>query len=732
MTQRSDELLFQPETPAGHETDAPTSRGWQILVVDDEPEVHQVTTLSLAQTRVLDLPLSFLHAYSATEAVEILNEHAGIAVILLDVVMETDDAGLSLVRTIRETLGRSEVRIILRTGQPGSAPEASVIRDFDINDYKTKNELTHRKLLTTITAAIRSYQQIRTINQNRIGLEKIIHGGATLLEKRSMEAFADGVLTQIASLLGLNAEGILAARALEDGGEDIYIFGAAGHYARYMSRALDTLDNQVIQERIRQCLDERRHLIGDNESVYYFGSHQHAAAVYLESGQPMEAPYPELLEVFLSNVSIGYDNVALFQQLNRAAFEDPLTRLANRNEFIHLLESERCVSSAGSTLVLLDIDHFSDFNHALGQDLGDEMLIAVAQRLRRHFGEQVEIARVDGDVFGLIGAECDLTPDAFYQALADPVRLDGNDFRVMVTLGYCAFPGQVDRGLQLLNRAFMALRMAKNSPFRSVAWFAPEMETRVRERLGGIRALREGFEQQEFVLHYQPQWDLEQGRVTGVEALLRWPRADGSSASPAEFIPLAEQSGLIVRMGLWVIEQACRQLVQLREIGHEGVRVSVNVSMLQFRNAGLVDSVRTLINEYRIAPGQLTLEITESVVMDEPKLVLTTLGSLSEMGVRISLDDFGMGFSSLAYLRQMPLHELKIDKSFVQDMDSPQGVAVIESIIQLANRLQLDCIAEGVETDSQQAKLRQLGCHRAQGFLHAAAMPSDRLLAYLS
>ncbi len=637
--------------------------------------------------------------------------------------MESNNAGLLLVRTIRTTLELTEVRIILRTGQPGYAPEINVIRDFDINDYKTKNELTHDKLLTAITSSLRSYQQIRTINLNRIGLEKIVRSGADLLEAQSMEVFADGVLTQIASLLGLREEGILAAQSPDnDDLQTVYIFGAAGHYTPFINKRLDELDDSVIRERLTGCLARRQHIRTEHDSAYYFGNQDHGAAVYIESGVELESPYPELLEVFLNSVTAGYENVALFEKLRRTAYIDPLTQLANRNEFIRLLEVNSCQCDDGCTALLVDIDHFSDINHALGQDMGDQLLRAVASRLRTRFSELADIARVDADVFALIGSQEGLSPERLHEALKEPFALDDTDIQVNVSLGLCAFTGEVMRGSTILNRAFMALSMAKQSSYRSVAYFTPEMKSLTRNRLEKIRELREAFENDRLTLYYQPQISLLTQQVIGAEALLRWPLDNGEFVPPGEFIPLAEQSGLIVKIGIWVIDRACAQLAPWQANGYEHQTLSVNVSMLQFRSPDFVNQIRATVDRYDFRRDTLILEITESVIMDEPTLVLASLHLISKLGLRISLDDFGMGFSSLNYLRQMPLDELKVDKSFINDMENESGLAVIESIIQLSHRLGLSSVAEGVENEAQLNTVKAMGCKHVQGFYYSPAL----------
>ena len=255
-----DDFLFLAEDETNSEAETQSSGEWHLLIVDDDEEIHTVTKLALSDLLVLDRKLVFHHAFSGKEALKFLAQNPYIAVILLDVVMESDDAGLKVVQQIRDELKMDEVRIVLRTGQPGYAPEESVIKEYDINDYKTKTELTRNKLVTTIISSIRSYQQIKTINQNRRGLQKIIKAGANLLEQHSLHEFSEGVVTQISSLIGLHAEGVLCAQIEDDGtaSDKIYVLGAAGNYAPFIKCQLERLDNKPVMRIFLPCKNAMR------------------------------------------------------------------------------------------------------------------------------------------------------------------------------------------------------------------------------------------------------------------------------------------------------------------------------------------------------------------------------------------------------------------------------------------------------------------------------------------
>ena len=252
------------------------------------------------------------------------------------------------------------------------------------------------------------------------------------------------------------------------------------------------------------------------------------------------------------------------------------------------------------------------------------------------------------------------------------------------------------------------------------------------ERLSLLRKLRSDFSRDKLELWYQPQVSLSTKQVVGMEALLRWPVADGKYISPAVFIPLAEYSGLIVEIGSWVLEQACQQIKHLAKQGFSNLRIAVNVSMPQFRNNHFVQTVIDCVNRYDIDPALLELEITESVVMDEPKIVIDALQKLKNAGIKVAIDDFGIGFSSLSYLQQLPLDRIKVDRAFVREVTEPAGEVIAQTIINLGKRLGLSTIAEGVETIAQQQAVEAMGCDEVQGFLFAKPMPTTELLAFLA
>ncbi|MBI2308356.1 MAG: EAL domain-containing protein [Rhodocyclales bacterium] len=709
-------------------------RPWRLLVVDDDSEVHTATDFALHGIRILGRPLAIAHAASAQEARAMLAADRDFAVVLLDVVMETEDAGLSMVGYIRDTLQMHECRIILRTGQPGYAPELSVFNAFDINDYRTKAELTRTRLITAITAALRSYEQIRTIAENRRGLEMIVHAAADLLEMRAITGFAEGVLTQLAALLKLPLDGIVCAQRGSPCAGDpdgLYIVGATGRLVRHIAQPLSHLDDPALIAAIETCIARQQHIFGERHTAIYLKSGDQEAAVFLNTPSPVSAGDRQLIEVFAANIAACFGNVRLVERLHHTAYHDPLTKLPNRTRFILDLDAVARGNDADRVVALLDLQHFADLNDGLSHEVGNALLVAVAERLQQHLGESGHVARIGADVFGLIGPEAKLNPDSLFDLFAAPCAAGEHLLPVAVTLGFCRLLEAGCSGIVLLKRANIALNRAKRNLHGSYEYFIPEMEDSTRWRLQIIRQLRSDFSRSGLTVWYQPQVSLATGRVAGIEALLRWPGESGFVQPPSVFIPLAEYSGLIVDIGDWVLDAACAAFRDIRSLPGAPSRVAVNVSMPQFRSPRFLHQIESALARNDLPPEALELEITETLAMDEPKVVLGCLQKLKKIGLRIAIDDFGTGYSSLSQLRELPIDCLKIDRSFIGEIAGGEGGMFAETIVALGQKLGVSIVAEGVETPEQAAFLRGLACPAAQGFLYAKPMPLDELVAWL-
>jgi len=730
----NDDFLFIDDSDDSEILDNTDKKVWKVLLVDDDPEIHSVTQLALADLIVLGRRLEYLHAYSGQEACKLIEENHDIVLVLLDVVMETDDAGLKVVKHIRETLQRQDIRIVLRTGQPGYAPEESVIKDYDINDYKTKTELTRRKLVTTVLSAIRSYQQISTVDESRQGLEKIVSGSSSLLKLHSIDDYTQGTLKQLTRLLDQNVQSLFCARGqgiIENANDlSLYIIAQQGFSSLLAKKKLDVFKNAQIQNQVKACFTQKAHQYLDDSLCLYLAKGNHRAVIYLTLTDRLTDVQKQLLEVFLTGVAIGYENVHLFQKLSDVAYKDSLTALPNRVEFVRFLDVFAKTDGENDIAALIDLNHFSDVNDALGQNIGNQLLSAVALRLQS-LSRRCKVARVGADVFGIIGPDTCVSPEALIRLFEEPFTAGEQKLPINVCLGFCTKEHANTSGVKVLNQINIALNLAKKNRLEHFAYYNPDLEDKTQWRLNMIRQLRTDFAEGRLELWYQPQLSLKSGRVIGAEALLRWRTAAGKFISPAVFIPLAEYSGLIVEIGDWVVNQACAEIKSLKEKGFHGITISVNVSIPQFRRGNFVDTVMSAIEIYKINPSRLELEITENILMDDPQVIIDALVQLKSHGISVALDDFGTGFSSLSYLQKLPLDRLKVDRAFVTNIAKEGQSVIAETIIDLGKKMNLKVIAEGIEEVEQQQRLIELGCDEVQGFYYAKPMPEGEFLHFL-
>ena len=431
-------------------------------------------------------------------------------------------------------------------------------------------------------------------------------------------------------------------------------------------------------------------------------------------------------------------------ELSHQAFHDALTGLPNRA--LLLDRAEQALARARRdrrhvALLFLDLDNFKLVNDCLGHEYGDDLLVRIAQVLRLSVREGDTVARLGGDEFIVLldsakdGNEADEVVARIQRSLSQPFIVAGMSLSVSGSIGVVLADASLYKPAQLLRDADIAMYRAKAAGKNRHVSFTPEMRLEVRERMQREADLRRAIEQSEFALHYQPQTDLTTGTTVGVEALVRWQRPERGLTAPDEFIPLAEETGLIVPIGRWVLREACRQARLWNACCPTGTPlvVSVNLSARQLAEPALANDIEAALMETGLPPAQLTLEITESTAMDDAEATVRTLTTLRALGVSISIDDFGTGYSSLAYLQRFPVDSLKIDRSFVRQLPSGDGaLAIVTAITGLAHTLGIKVVAEGVETADQAACLRELGCDRAQGFLYAKPAHADAITNLLT
>ncbi|HKB81965.1 MAG TPA: EAL domain-containing protein [Burkholderiales bacterium] len=413
-------------------------------------------------------------------------------------------------------------------------------------------------------------------------------------------------------------------------------------------------------------------------------------------------------------------------ELQRQALHDPLTKLPNRVLLEDRLDQALVHSNRFGTvcaILFVDLDRFKTVNDSLGHFVGDELLRAVAARLETLVRGEDTVSRLGGDEFVILLKEIGNTADAaavahkILEGLGRAFRVHTHELFITPSIGVSLFPSHGKNAQTLLTNADAAMYSAKKQGRNNVQVFAADMNTSFPERLKLETDLRRALERHEFELHYQPMIDIQLGRMVGMEALLRWRHPDRGLVSPADFIPLAEETGLIVPIGRWVLEEACAQNKAWQNKGLGKLRVSVNISAVQFRQRDLLETIARALTQSGLAPEDLEVEITESTVMQNASEATVTLERLSRTGVLISIDDFGTGYSSLSYLKSFPINTLKIDRSFIRDISVDRDdAAIVRAIIGLAHNLRLRVVAEGVETEQQLEFLRSLESDEYQGY----------------
>ena len=446
-----------------------------------------------------------------------------------------------------------------------------------------------------------------------------------------------------------------------------------------------------------------------------------------------------------TNYVTVFNDISSFKEyeakLEFIAHHDSLTGLPNRalfqERFRQALSRARR-HDATVAVLFIDLDHFKTINDSLGHHVGDKLLQMVASRLQTCVRETDVVARLGGDEFTIMvddlrnSQEASKIAEKLLSELADDIQVDEHRLVVSASIGISCYPHDGPDAETLLKNADAAMYAAKEGGRNTFQYFKPEMNEQVMKRMQMEAAMRRALERGEFLLHYQPKVEIATGVIHGVEALLRWAHPDRGLVAPAEFIPVLEETGLIVPVGAWVTREACRQIKAWQQAGLKVPPVAVNLSARQFQEKDLERTVSDILQETGVAPGLLQLEITESMLMNDPEAAERTLHALKAAGVKLSIDDFGTGYSSLAYLRRFPLDILKIDRAFIKDMvDSPDDAAITLAVISLAHSLGLKVVAEGVETEAQANLLALHSCDELQGFYFSKPVGADALEAML-
>ncbi|ABO49880.1 diguanylate cyclase/phosphodiesterase with PAS/PAC and GAF sensor(s) [Desulforamulus reducens MI-1] len=473
--------------------------------------------------------------------------------------------------------------------------------------------------------------------------------------------------------------------------------------------------------------------------------------IYIEKNQNLESNNLSLLTGFAQLASIALDNANLYQAaqqelaerkrieeiLRYLAYHDSLTELPNRtlfNDRLSMALNQAHRNKNKLAVMFLDLDHFKKVNDTLGHDIGDQLLKGIAQRFSKLLRKGDTIARIGGDEFTILlhnitrAENASIVADKIIDTLANPWIIGNHEFHITTSIGIALYPDDGTDAESLLKNADAAMYQAKEMGRNNYQFYTPTMNAQTLRRFELENNLRRALDRKEFVIYYQPQVEIHTGKIVGVEALIRWQHPQRGMISPAEFIPMAEETGLIIPIGEWILRRACAQNKAWQDRGFSPMRVTVNLSARQFLQPHLPQYISNVLEDTGLGPQWLELEITESLAMKDVAFTEKTLIELRKMGITLAIDDFGTGYSSLNYLKRLPIDILKIDRSFIHDLNTESDdVAIISAIITLGHNLKMKVVAEGVETKEQLMFLRQQQCDLMQGYLFTKPLPVREL-----
>lgn len=690
------------------------SKPCSVLVIDDDEDDFVLVRDMLSDIEATDYRVEW--AAGSAQALQRIAQ-GDIDACLLDYRLGGED-GIEVLRAI-VALPRHPA-VVITTGQGNERIDREAVA-LGASDYLVKQEMSASTLDRSIRYAVGQRRMLLALYEREENLR---------LMRRAIESAANGVLicdarsgdfpivyanAAFERITGYASDEVLGRnpRFLNGGDEQGSVLG------EIRSALLDRRDVHVVMRNFRKSSD-------------VFWNDLFIAPVRDEQGEVTH---------FVGIISDVTANKRYEAELAHQANHDALTGLPNRNLLTDRLTQAMALarrSEREAAVLFVDLDHFKVVNDGIGHHVGDALLQDVARRMVACVREGDTVARLGGDEFVIVcadlGGEQDALPviQRVYEALAAPMHLEGEDLSVNASMGVAFFPRDGDDVATLLRNADLAMYRAKDAGRGQYQYFKPELNDRVSERIRIESMLRQGLERGEFELYYQPQVSAASGQVSGLEALLRWRNPERGLMLPGQFIHIAEETRLIVPLGAWVIEEACRQMVQWQAEHGIAVPVSVNVSVAQLRREDFVTRVRAALERSGLAPAMLELEITESMVMDSPETLIGRLQALKDLGVRIGIDDFGTGYSNLAYLKRMPVDRLKIDYTFVRDIIvDPDDAAICRAVIAVAHNLRLGVVAEGVESEAQAVYLGRHFCDDLQGYHISRPVPAAEVPALL-
>lgn len=704
----------------------PTNKQFNVLIVDDEPDIHAAIKMSIKHEDVLGCSLNILSAYSKSEAMALITEFDGdISLIFLDVIMETENAGFELVKDIRSSSLHPQPQVVLVTGQAGLTSERDAAKSHEINAYLPKSDLNPYRLISMVNTSIRNFVNIQQLEQTteELKLSQAKQEESTAYTKSILDSISD-------ALVVVNHLGVI--ETIND--SVTTIFG----YTR----------DELIGEKVEILMPEP---YASRHDHYLFNHRTHGTYNIIGKGRelpakkkngqtfPMELTLTEFKNkgetLYIGLIRNISERIEAQKEIFQLAYFDSVTALPNMAHFYKELHRKSTTLAEQDllALALVDLSGFYRINQAYGHDVGDQVLTLLVDRMEWVLPKHCQLYRSEGTDFLIefnaagrntsdIVNEFERLGQELLEAIGQNLTLGTSNHQISANIGILVKPLADIVQAKVLHQLEFATLQAKKFSNKHISVYDSEAEQADTNKYLLEQELSKAISKNEFAIYLQPQFNNNRNLVCS-EALIRWNSKKLGFVPPDKFIGIAEDSGLIIPIGRWILEQVCLIIADTRQKGHK-TNIAINVSAREMLQPDFVSTVLNCIEKHQVPAHSLTLEITESVFATDIETVIKNMTLLSEVGIRFSIDDFGTGYSSLSYLKRLPINELKIDKSFIDDItDSRTSVPLVDAIITMATSLNLDIVAEGVEENYQFDYLSQQSRMLIQGYLFSRPLP---------
>jgi EAL domain-containing protein (putative c-di-GMP-specific phosphodiesterase class I)/CheY-like chemotaxis protein len=736
VDQSADSYKFLEELEQNQKPSDKLVKVWKVLSVEDDLDYQSALVSSLES---LILPahtkLKVLKANSAFDASRLLRTHNDIGLILLDVVMEEDDAGLRLVTTIREELGNALVRIVLVTGQPGFAPEKEVMSALDIDEYWNKADLKLEKLHSIVSSNMRTWSYISELADARQGLQIVLDAARTISSRFDLATFTHTVLAEIGNIIGVKEGGLFCMGNSLAPLEDAQVLTATGCFTKLVGLKLSDAHLSELFGDLQQALSEKHHVITPIRSVFYFetnGINETCYLMVVNSSSPLTEANINLLKVFSENISSGFTNIALLNRVTELAYIHSDLNIPNRNWLKKEIQNMSRLEWQQTRLLMLEVNYFDEMKFTFGYEFTLNVLTYVYENLRQILPNSSQVTLSGHKQFSiLLDINFELSPELIDKLTYNEIKIDGVAHVSSFTL--------LDMRLDTLNQssAIKIINMAeselKQASLNNIAYTQhSQQETDlISRRYSLMGELRHTIRERKLSVMLQPKVSLSSGKVVGFESLARWQRDDGSFVPPDEFIAIAEAAGLIIKLDCLIFEKTMEALKTLVDAGYQ-VPVAFNASSFDLLHPDYFDFISSCLTSFGLPVELLELEVTETQAISDYERIQQCLQRFVALGIKISIDDFGTGYSSLAHISNITAHCIKIDRSFVSKLETDKNSEhVINMILTLGEKFNFSIVAEGIETEYQKQWLSRAGCDIGQGYLFARPMPISDLVPWL-